>query len=83
MYLKLKVREPQRNSSTATSETKIQVFILAATEEPKTLIKTTNNSRIKRHGKRPSKNQTTKLKLSSTMQGMEMSFTNPTTREVP
>ena len=80
MYLKLKVREPRRNNSTTTSETKIQVFILATTEELETLIQTTDSSRTKRHGQWPSKNQTAKLKLSSTMQGMEMSFTNPTTR---
>ena len=76
----MKVREPRRNNSTATSETKSQVFILATIEEPKTHIQATDNSRRKRHGKRPSKNQTAKLKLSPTMQGMEMRFTNPTTR---
>ena len=79
----MKVREPQRNNSTATSETKNQVFMLAAEKEPETLIQTTDSSRRKRHGQQPSKNQTVKLKLSSTMQGMEMSFTNPTTRTVP
>ena len=79
----MKVGEPRKNSSTATSETKSQVFILAATEEPETHIQATDNSRRKRHGQRPSKNQTAKLKLSPTMQGMEMSFTNLMTRTVP
>ena len=53
------------------------------TEMIETHVQATDSNKKKKYRPQPSKNQTSKLKLSSTMQGMEMSFTNPTTRAVP
>ena len=50
-YLKVKVMEPRRNNSTATSEAKIQTFILAVTETTETHVQAIDSIIKNKYGK--------------------------------